>query len=99
MGEPSSSVLDISTTKRQKIERGESSRAKLYSPSQSPLRLDDEKNVRREFRQEGVQGNIITTLAKLEENAPQEPLEPILDLTMANYRGNKINPIIGQAYD
>ena len=85
--------------KRKKIERGESSRAKIYSPSQSPLRLDDEQNVRRELRHEGIQGNIFITPDELEENVPQEALEPILDLTIVDYRGKEIDPIIGQAYD
>ena len=56
---------------------GESSKVEMYPPSQSPLRIDDEQMVRQELRQKGVQGNIIITTIKLEENAPQEPLETI----------------------
>ena len=63
------------------------------------MRLDDEQTIRRELRQEGEQGNIIITPAELEENVPQEPLEPVLDLTVADYRGKEIDPIISQAYD
>ena len=63
------------------------------------MRLDDEQIVRRELRQEGEQGNIIITPAELEENVPQEPPEPVLDLTVADYRGKEIDPIISQAYD
>ena len=96
---PSSNFVDVPTTKRQKLEKGESSQAEMYSPSQSPLRLDDEQVVRREIKQEGVQGNIIITHVELEENAPQEPPKLILDLIVANYRGEEIDPIIGQAYD
>ena len=50
------------------------------------MRFDDEKIVRRELKQEGVQGNIIITHVELEENAPQEPLELVLDLIVADYR-------------
>ena len=66
----------------------------MYSPSQSPLRLDDEGIIKRELRQEGEQGHIIITPAELEENVPQEPPEPVLDLTVADYRGKEIDPII-----
>ena len=48
--EPSISTLDIPVTKRQRLEKGESSKVELYSPSQSPLRLDDEQVLRRELR-------------------------------------------------
>ena len=61
--------------------------------------MDDEQIVRRELRKEGVHGNIIITPTELEENAPQEPPEPILDLIVEDYRGKEIDPIIGQAYD
>ena len=50
VGEPSHSASDVPAKKRQKIERGESLKEKIYSPSQSPLRLDDEQNVRRELK-------------------------------------------------
>ena len=63
------------------------------------MRLDDEQIVRRELRHEGEQGNIIITPAELEENVPQEPPELVLDLTVADYRGKEIDPIISQAYD
>ena len=86
--EPSRETANLPGGKRQKIEE----RPNVYSPSQSPLRLDDEKIVRRELRQEGEQGNIIITPTKLQKNVPQEPLEPVLDLTMVDYRGNKIDP-------
>ena len=92
-------VLLLPTVKRQKIKSGESSKDKIFSPSQSPLRLDDEQNVRRELRQEAIQGNIFITPDELEENVPQEAPKPILDLTIMDYRGNEIDPIIGQAYD
>ena len=39
------------------------------------------------------------TPTELDKNAPQEPPELVLELTMANYRGREIDPIIGQAYD
>ena len=71
----------------------------MYSPSQSPLRLNDEQIVRTELRQGGIQGNIIITLAELEENAPQEPPELVLDLTVADYRGKEVDPIISFTYD
>ena len=61
--------------------------------------LDDENIVKRELRKEGKQGHIIITPAELEENVPQEPLEPVLDLTVVDYRGKEIDPIISQAYD
>ena len=61
--------------------------------------MDDEQIVRRELRQEGEKGKIIITPTKLEENVPQEPLELVLDLTMADYKGKEIDPIISQAYD
>ena len=63
------------------------------------MRLDDEQIVRRELGQEGEQGNIIITPIEFEENVQKEPLELILDLTMADYRGKEIDPIISQAYD
>ena len=55
--------------------------------------------VREELKQEGVQGNIVITTTKLEENVPQEPLEPILELIVDDYKGKEIDPIIGQAFD
>ena len=62
--EPSTNTADVPAAKRQRIEE----RSDVYSPSQSPLRLDDEQTIRRELRQEGEQGNIIITPAELEEN-------------------------------
>ena len=97
--EPSRDTIDIPVAKRQWIEKGEISKVEIYSPSQSPLRLDDEQIVKRELRQEEVQGNIIITPVELEENALQEPPKPVLDLIVANYRGKEIDPIISQAYD
>ena len=35
----------------------------------------------------------------MEENAPQEPLYQVLELTVVDYRGKEIDPIIGQAND
>ena len=90
--EPFKDTADIPVAKRQRIEKGKSSKAEIYSPSQSPLRLDDEHIVKRELRQEGGQGNIIITPTQLEDNVPQEPLEPILDLIVADYRGKEIDP-------
>ena len=49
-GEPSSSPPSEPIENRQRIEKGESSKVELYSPSQTPLRLDDEKIVRRELK-------------------------------------------------
>ena len=93
--EPSTETTDVPAAKRQRIEE----RPDVYSPSQFPLRLDDEQKIRRELTHEGEQGNIIITPTELEENVPQEPLEPVLDLTVANYNGKEIDPIISQAYD
>ena len=92
---PSADTADVPAAKRQRIEE----RPDVYSPSQSLLRLDDEKTIRKELRQEGEQGNIIITPAELEENVPQEPPEPVLDLTVVDYRGKKIDPTISRAYD
>ena len=63
------------------------------------MRLDEEKIVRRELKQEGKQGNIVITPAELEENVPQEPPKPVLDLTVIDYKGKEIDPIISQTYD
>ena len=60
------------TAKRQKIEVGQYSIAKVYSPSQTPLRIDNEKMVREELRQKDVQGGVLITTNELEENMPQE---------------------------
>ena len=93
--EPSTDTANVPTVKRQRIEE----RLDVYSPFQSPLRLDDEKIIRRELTQEGEQGYIIITPAELEKNVPQEPPEPVLDLTVADYKGKEIDPIISQPYD
>ena len=56
--EPSKDTADVLAAKRQRIEE----RPDVYSPSQSPLRLDDEQTIRRELTQEGEQGNIKSPL-------------------------------------
>ena len=60
---------------------------KVYSPSQTPLRIDNEKMVREELRQRDVQGGIVITANELEENMPQEAPKIVLDLTIVDYRG------------
>ena len=40
----------------------------------------------------------IITIVDLEENVPQEPPKPMLELMVADYRGKEIDPIIGESY-
>ena len=55
--------------------------------------------VREELRQRDVQSGIVITVDELEENMPREAIEPVLDLTITDYRGKEADPIINQAYD
>lgn len=87
-----------SAPKRQKLEQGSSSsQAEQYSPSQSPIRIDDEVSLREQLRQIGEEGNVIVTPTDLEIGEPQEPPIPSLDLTVANYQGKEIDPLVAQA--
>ena len=45
----------------------------------------------------GSQGGVFITQAKLDEGDPQEPLMPTLDLTVADYKGRELDPVIEQA--
>ena len=70
-----------------------------YSPSQSPIRIDDETSLREQLRQIGGEGDVIVTSIDLEVGEPQEPPAPSLDLTISDYQGKEIDPIVAQALE
>ena len=85
-------------TKRQRLEQGSSSsQTEQYSPSQSPIRIDDEASLREQLKQIGGEGKVIVTPTELEAGEPQEPPAPSLDLTIADYQGKEIDPLVSQA--
>ena len=45
----------------------------------------------------GGEGDVIVTSTNLDVGEPQEPLIPSLDLTIADYQGKEIDPIVAQA--
>lgn len=93
----SESPFDISSPKKQKLEQGSSSQIGEYSPSQTPLRIDDEASLREQLRKIGGEGDRVVITANIERGVPKEPPVPSFDLTSANYRGKEIDPIIAQA--
>ena len=49
------------------------------------------------MEQLGSQGGVFITSSKLEERNPQEPPMPSLELTMVDYIGRKLDPMMEQA--
>ena len=45
----------------------------------------------------GGEGDIVVTNADIERGVPKEPPRPSFDLTIVDYRGKEIDPIISQA--
>ena len=45
----------------------------------------------------GGEGDIVVTTADIERGVSEEPPMPSFDLTVADYRGKEIDPIIAQA--
>jgi len=65
----------------------------------SPIRIDDEVSLREQLRRIGGDGDVIVTSTDLETGEPQEPPTPSLDLTIVDYHGKEIDPIVAQASD
>lgn len=62
--------LDETTPKRQRIENEQAPQVEEYSPTQSPLHIEDEHLTRDQVEQLGSQGGDFITIVELEEGNP-----------------------------
>ena len=60
----------------------------------TPLKIDDEASLREQLRQIGGEGEIVIIADDIEGGVPIEPPVPYFDLTITDYRGREIDPII-----
>ncbi len=86
-----------SKPKRQKIEEKYVPQKKEYSPTQSPLHIGDKQLTKDKMEQLGSQGRVFIAISKLEVGYPQEPPMPSLELTVADYKGRELDPMVEQA--
>lgn len=80
--------------KRQKIEEKYVSQIEEYSSTQFQLHVRDEKITKEKMEQLGSQGGVFIIVSELEEGNPQEPPMPSLELTVADYRGRELEPMV-----
>ena len=83
--------------KRRKIIREEEPHEESYSPSQTPMRIEEEQLTDEKIEQIGSQGGVFVTQAEIDEGNPQEPPVPSFELTVADFRGRELDPILEQA--
>ena len=88
---------DEPTPKRHKIMEEERSQVERYSPTQSPLRIGEEQLIGEHVEQIGSQGGVFITQAEIDEGTLQEPTPPSFDLTISDYRGKELDPVLEQA--
>lgn len=60
------------------------------------MRIEEEQLTREQSEQIGSQGGIFITQVELDEGNPQELLVPSLDLTVVDYRGRELDPVLEQ---
>ena len=78
-------------------ERPEEPSPKRQRVIQSPLRIEEEQITGELIEQMGSQGDVFITQAELDEGNPPEPSIPSLDLTVADYNGRELDPVLEQA--
>jgi hypothetical protein len=87
--------------KRRKIIREEELQEELqeenYSPSQNPIRIEEEQLTDEQIEQIGSQGEVFVTQAEINEGNPQEPPVPSFKLTIVELRGKELDPVLKQA--
>jgi hypothetical protein len=83
--------------KRRKVVREEELQEESYSPSQNPIRIEEEQLTDEQIEQIGSQGEVFITQAEIDEGNPQEPPVPSFELTVADFRGRELDPILEQA--
>ena len=88
---------DEPTPKRHKIMEEERSQVERFSPTQSPLRIGEEQLTGEQVEQIGSQGGVFITQAEIDEGTLQEPPPPSFDLTISDYRGKELDPVLEQA--
>lgn len=103
--EPSSSkgkgplvdVLEIQyLPKGQRVGKEVQASKPLYSPSQSPIHVGDEHAMGEQLLQLGSLGEIACTYEEMQEGMSEEPASPKMDLTMEEFVGKELDPIIKQ---
>lgn len=82
------------TTKKKKLEQGSSYRVEEYSPSKSPIYIDNEYSLMEQLKQMGGEKEIFITTTDTEEGVPKEPPVPTLALTVGDYQGKEIDPMV-----
>lgn len=80
-----------------KIIKDQSPHIEEYSPSQSPLWIEEEQLTGEKTEQLGSQGGIFITQVELDEGNPQEPPMPSLELKVVDFKGTELDPMIEQA--
>ena len=78
-------------------ERPEEPSPKRQKIIQSPPRTEEEQITGEQIEQMGSQGDVFITQAELDEGNPPEPSIPSLDLTVADYSGRELDPVLEQA--
>ena len=56
--------------------------------------MDDELSLREQLKQMEGEKYIIITTANIEEGVPKEPPMPTLALTVRDYKGEEIDPLV-----
>jgi len=75
-------------------ERPEEPSPKRQKIIQSPPRTEEEQITGEQIEQMGSQGDVFITQAELDEGNPPEPSIPSLDLTVADYSGRELDPVL-----
>lgn len=75
---------DTYAPKKKKLEQGSSSNVEEYSPTQTPLMIDDELSLREQLRQVGGERDIMVKTVGI-EGVYEAPPMPTLTLTMGDY--------------
>ena len=83
--------------KRRRIIREEESHDESYSPSQTPMRIEEEQLTNEKIEQIGSQGGIFVTQVEINEGSSQEPPVPSFELTVVDFRGRELDPVLEQA--
>ena len=82
--------------KRRRIIREEESHDESYSPSQTPMRIEEEQLTDEQIEQIGSQGGVFVTQVEINEGNPQEPPVPSFKLSIAELRGKELDPALKQ---
>ena len=88
---------DEPSPKRQRIMKEHDPHFEEYSPTQSPVQIGEDQLTGEQIEKIGSQGGVFITQVELDEGNPQEPPMPSLDLTVVDYRGRELDPVLEQA--